>query len=455
MKLRIILVVGGVSSFLLLISMLGASFVSAKVALEVEYPSIPGIGQITPSVKLPQYVEYIYSLGMAIGFLAVFFALVYGGFLYVVSPVSPGKQESAKEWVLGGLTGLLVLVTAYLILNTISPEFTILGFADIDEIVPGIYLTGGGERKGAYGGVSDVANLDPVFTTIEYVCDNGPPVIASFYRKPNHPASSLYKEVELNCGETTPIEGQSFNFRFKDPGIYLYKTLNCSILGEPSEYLLSNTPDLENFDNQVKSVKVVNHPPSSYYGAILHSERNYEGRCLLIPPFPSNIGCSNNCASSNCGFDIVDYHPSSVTVFRYNPSPEGGGVAFYRKSFYDSEGGYLEIPNDQIDPFFESNLEALTYQNVPIEEKPCVQWDLKGHCTQRDTGPLTLEEGGISSIEIKGDYLVILYDSLSGEACQIFPTEDDVNKEGPKQIKWEYIRQDDKSPTSVLILPIK
>ncbi len=82
-----------------------------------------------------------------------------------------------------------------------------------------------------------------------------------------------------------------------------------------------------------------------------------------------------------------------------------------------------------------------------------------GKCIDWKCPPLGKKN--ISSIKISGDYLVLLvYSSPSDKQfgpwtyCQAFPAIDDVNKEGPQQIKWDAIRNMGQDPNFIIIIPV-
>jgi len=120
-----------------------------------------------------------------------------------------------------------------------------------------------------------------------------------------------------------------------------------------------------------------------------------------------------------------------------------------------------KIKNNEIGGIYIGSLKDLEFEDVPEEEQDCIEWDLDGVCITKK--PPTLEGENISSIKIDGNYFVMLLyfdpvnDSPAGPwtFCQAFPTEDDMNKQGPRQIKWEYIRRQGKTPNYVLIFPVK
>ncbi len=67
-------------------------------------------------------VANFYSFALLIGGVLAFGAIVWGGVQYALSAGNPSGQSEGKEWIVGALLGLLLLSTAYLILNVINPN---------------------------------------------------------------------------------------------------------------------------------------------------------------------------------------------------------------------------------------------------------------------------------------------------------------------------------------------
>jgi hypothetical protein len=109
--------------FLLLFLFLGASFVFAQKSLEVTYPKIPGaLTPTTTKTALPDYIRYIFQLSLFVGALIAFGSFIYGGVRYLISGGSPSAQKDAQSQMSAGILGLIILVSAYIILNTINPQ---------------------------------------------------------------------------------------------------------------------------------------------------------------------------------------------------------------------------------------------------------------------------------------------------------------------------------------------
>lgn len=353
--------------------LLSSSFV---FALEVEYPELPigGVG-ITSRSSLSDYLFYVFNFGMWVGIIAAVFSLIIAGVFYLLSPIVPQAKERAKDRVFGAFSGLLILLTLYLIITTINPQLKFFQTREIEKIP-----------------------------------------------EPAQP----------------PLP----------PGVYFYKEGGCpsSEKNFPAGYNMSNLLD---FTNEIRSVKIVHEKEASiYYIAVLYDLFNFRGKCKYINP---NTACEN-----------IEPFASSASIYKYSPTPTGNGVTFYRKPFYNPEGGWYKIENNQIGRGQVIDLNALKFKNVPPKEQDCIEWDLKGFCKKRE--PPTLAGGNIASIKIDGNYFVLLLYFAPGDKsagpwtfCQAFPAPDDINKEGPKQIKWEGIQNiiGKKSPNWVFIFPVK
>ncbi len=227
-------------------------------------------------------------------------------------------------------------------------------------------------------------------------------------------------------------------------GVYFYVDSGCPT-SEESEYLPAATAsisDLGQFKNRVKSVKIVQKPEDElYYIAILYDAINFWGKCEDIDPY-------SNCAP-------IEPFAASASIYQWSFESHGDGVTFYRKPFYDESGGWYKVENSQIKGGYTKDLKKLKFKNVPENEQNCTEWDIKGKCLNRELP--ALDDQNIASIKIDGDYAVFLLSpdvSPDDSFCQAFPTMDDINKEGPKQIKWEMAFNRQYLPDIVVIFPI-
>ena len=104
--------------FIIYCSLFIVSDVRATYEVEVDYPTVGGV---TPTGELTDYIRYIYLFGLSLVGIAALGTLVYGGFMYMLSGTVTSKDE-AKKYIWGAISGLVLALAAYLILNTINPD---------------------------------------------------------------------------------------------------------------------------------------------------------------------------------------------------------------------------------------------------------------------------------------------------------------------------------------------
>ena len=105
--------------------------------LSVPFPDGP------PDITGPkQYILTIYTFGLSAGALLAFLMIVVGAIQYTVSEAI-GSKEDAKDRITSAIWGLVLLLSAFIILNTINPQLPQLQ----EPTLPAIQLpppTGGG-----------------------------------------------------------------------------------------------------------------------------------------------------------------------------------------------------------------------------------------------------------------------------------------------------------------------
>ena len=107
-------------SFLLsfVLSFITTLFVSAQNKLEVDYP---GFQPVTQNI-LPEYIKYIFTfIIMGAGIWALWY-LVEAGIRFLISMGKPERMKQAKSQIFSALLGIFLLLSSYLILNTINPQ---------------------------------------------------------------------------------------------------------------------------------------------------------------------------------------------------------------------------------------------------------------------------------------------------------------------------------------------
>ncbi|MFA5355210.1 MAG: pilin [Candidatus Paceibacterota bacterium] len=98
--------------------------VYSKADLLLEWPDSPGGTSLEDDSSLPELIQYIYEWGISLGGLAVFVSLIVAGIQYISSFGDPVSMKNAMERIRSAFIGLVVLLSSWLVLNTINPDLT-------------------------------------------------------------------------------------------------------------------------------------------------------------------------------------------------------------------------------------------------------------------------------------------------------------------------------------------
>lgn len=85
------------------------------------------------------YIYAIYNYFLAIGGVVAAIALMIGGVIWLISAGNASRISEAKSWISGSLTGILILLTSYILLYQINPDMVNLAYVELRTIEP-IYL---------------------------------------------------------------------------------------------------------------------------------------------------------------------------------------------------------------------------------------------------------------------------------------------------------------------------
>ena len=119
-------------TFLFLFFLLNAG---AVFALEAQYPTILGFS-VNETSTLPEYARYFFNLGIYLAGGIAAMALAFGGVYYLISYFSGKFTSEGKDWMKAGLTGLLLVLGAWLIAYAINPD--LVKFR-LDELPPNYF----------------------------------------------------------------------------------------------------------------------------------------------------------------------------------------------------------------------------------------------------------------------------------------------------------------------------
>lgn len=151
------------------------------------------------------YLKRVYEIGITVTIVLAVLYLVIGGFGYITSSASLTKKEDSKTMINNALFGLALALLSYIILNTISPQFTqfSLNISEVGKKFNAVQPTSGGDYTTS-GGV-----LVTKVPTKNGVCpDGGCKASPEFVSK----AQAFYTDVKAAgiSGQFTEIGSYSY-----------------------------------------------------------------------------------------------------------------------------------------------------------------------------------------------------------------------------------------------------
>lgn len=90
-------------------------------ALEVSFPEVQGV-KVGESMGPAEWIKYIFLLAQAMVGLAIIYAFVRAGLLWMTGGDNPGNIKEAKDRMTSAIIGLVILLGSYLLLQTINPQ---------------------------------------------------------------------------------------------------------------------------------------------------------------------------------------------------------------------------------------------------------------------------------------------------------------------------------------------
>ncbi len=119
-------------------------FVVTFAFAETKYAVLETLGgNIKDEATFSEYISGLFKLSMGLAVVLAVFQISYGGFLYITSD-SFTQTSLGRKKVQAAVTGLLILLTSYLLLNTINPDLVNLNFEIPEAKVKTESSSGGG-----------------------------------------------------------------------------------------------------------------------------------------------------------------------------------------------------------------------------------------------------------------------------------------------------------------------
>jgi hypothetical protein len=91
---------------------------------------------IIKTTWIAEYIEGIYNYAIGIAGIVAATVLMYGGFSYLMSGGSPDKVSEAKSWIGASLSGLVLVMLSYTILNIVNPNLLSFGALGVRKTDP-------------------------------------------------------------------------------------------------------------------------------------------------------------------------------------------------------------------------------------------------------------------------------------------------------------------------------
>jgi hypothetical protein len=95
--------------------------------------SLPGPYSVASSGPIGAIGNF-YQFALMIAGLLAFGSIIWAGIQYAMSSGNPGKQGDARDQITQAFLGILLLVGAYLILNVINPDLTVLKLPTLESL---------------------------------------------------------------------------------------------------------------------------------------------------------------------------------------------------------------------------------------------------------------------------------------------------------------------------------
>lgn len=140
-----------------------------------------------------EYIAGIYNYGLSIAGILAAIVLMAGGLLWLVSGGDASKITQAKDLILGAITGLIILMTSYILLIQINPELVKMKSISISSIKTLESLA-----ESRHGGTAEGYKNGPCATDDELA--NGVDFYATGYYKPKWEDTDTFRcVIAMQC----------------------------------------------------------------------------------------------------------------------------------------------------------------------------------------------------------------------------------------------------------------
>lgn len=252
--------------------------------LEQIYPQVPR-AETPTTVKtfLPEYIKFLFNFALIIAGFIAFLSLVYGGFRYLASAGNPTAMSDARGQITAGILGLLILITAYLLLIQLNPQLVTLTI-EKKEFAKGVILYTAMDACGSQGGNPQGVDGKDFLRVRGSMSSFGDPAVGGFNNKARaiyfynssdeltvkifgeefygpepageNPVWNSENEAPIRTNDCFDIgpASKSIQLIWKLPGVYLFTDTECK---ENPRLFVTDMSDFGDFANKAKSMKIV------------------------------------------------------------------------------------------------------------------------------------------------------------------------------------------------------
>lgn len=223
---------------------LGAQESSYKLLAPL--PCISGnCGELGTKTELTKYIPGVFKFAIGLSVAFVLLNLVFGGFQYMSSDAFAQKSEGITR-IQNAIKGLFLVVSAWLILNTLDPKFTDVNIEIKSANTVGESITGGGSFSGGIG-----ANAPAVINRSMMSC----PQNQCSYRGNLAYNLSPSNLSRINCPTCTPI----------GPSVTITSNSNVNVTPETKNALLALSGRQKDWNVSEAWPPLVNHQDNCHY----------------------------------------------------------------------------------------------------------------------------------------------------------------------------------------------
>jgi len=399
--------------FLLLIFfVLSFSFFACQIfALEVEPPELFGLN--IGSGTLPEYVRYVFGVGIIIAVILALIVFAYGTIYFFLDYAKGKILSEGKEWMKAGVIGLTLSAGAYLILYTINPNLVILR---LDGLSIPSYLFSpessniSGMSVATYKEIP-IGSLTESLLSRTMACynydDNGDPIDGEKIKTDDGrqiigPTYLNHDRVDcaFKLGEAIENKAELVK-QLSDKLVTLMQQCSCSLNSGATS--INNTDDLSNSDLCLNSsISETSNDSSIYYAQLAANTSNglcLDPVCKVEHCTVSGNKCKDSCNSAcKCSGgqcdqcpkgvkDKIDHGPICITylcnstqdfIKAYNqahPNPTADDCSAIEKKF----GGMDEF-RSQYNNSYEMIRQVVEMQPPPKYEGKEITVMLSGNC---------------------------------------------------------------------------